>query len=883
MREEGAGIFVFNLQQSLDPGQVGAKAANLAGAMEMGLSVPPGAVISRQALSLFLDRSGLLLEAQRLINGIELECTERAEAFEALCTEVMRAPIPEPIVEEVALITRPLLDETPYGLAVRSSGVYEDSARASFAGVYESFLGIRTEAELWRAVRRCWCASWAPQAIDYARRMGIQLTADGMSVLLQTLVRADSAGVLFTANPRTGNPWQFVLESSFGLARDLVASTSAAIADRFLIGWSTGEILERFTAEKWTQLVPGASGLDSVDIPEDRRAEPSLSDDLATRIAQAGLQIDRAFGTRVDVEWAVDSDDIHIVQVRPITALPAFFPHHLPAHLADRTWRPAKQWHFSLRRNDGTVTLPIYRDKLITEKFNRYLQVGPLETPTHRKCGAESDFHGHRYLVEDDSAWPQWPRIPASQREQYLVEFEPQMRADFLHDTNTRFPAIEAKAVRLENEANTLEQAIDAILWAQETMWDLEAVGVGPSQHLYVTCLDLLHAFVDEYLPNIDINDLTLGHHSDLDPYWPHVLIADAEEMAKLLEPKRELFEGLSLDELIRSLQVAEAPSPFISAFEACCERLCLVPPWQSHEGEAPHDLGARLRMKDILRLIRNALRGSRRISQIAEETSQRRAAVVGQVRETLAARSAELTRFERLHDWALFWGPALNHRILRGDVPSRKLHRLFQRMGEQLLATGLVDDVDDVVYFTVEDLKAIAVTGDIATGQGVLKKRRLECERSERLVVPIFLGKPPEGSPATQDHAAPTADKTEAGTATTIVGKPGGPGRSKGIVRRIETLAEGDEVAGEEDIAVLVTPVQSNNNDMMLVFSMLLRVRGLVVPDDLMMWTAHIGQIARECHVPVVEIAPSDLDRLFDGCPIELDGTRGVLTLLDT
>lgn len=203
--------------------------------------------------------------------------------------------------------------------------------------------------------------------------------------------------------------------------------------------------------------------------------------------------------------------------------------------------------------------------------------------------------------------------------------------------------------------------------------------------------------------------------------------------------------------------------------------------------------------------------------------------------------------------------------------------------MGELLLATGLVDDVDDVVYFTVEDLKTIAVTGDIATGQGLLKKRRLQCERSERLVAPVFLGKPPEGSPTTQGHAAPAADKTETGTATTIVGKPGGPGRSKGVVRRIETLAEGDEVAGEEDIAVLVTPVQSNNNDMMLVFSMLLRMRGLVVPDDRMMWTAHIGQIARECHVPVVEVAPSDLDRLFDGCPIELDGTRGVLTLLDT
>lgn len=80
----------------------------------------------------------------------------------------------------------------------------------------------------------------------------------------------------------------------------------------------------------------------------------------------------------------------------------------------------------------------------------------------------------------------------------------------------------------------------------------------------------------------------------------------------------------------------------------------------------------------------------------------------------------------------------------------------------------------------------------------------------------------------------------------------------------------------------VLVKPVQSNNNDVTLLFSMLLRVRGLVVPDDPMMWTAHIGQIARECRVPIVHVAPADLERLVDGLRIDVDGTRGVLTLVE-
>jgi hypothetical protein len=270
-----------------------------------------------------------------------------------------------------------------------------------------------------------------------------------MGVLLQSLVFADSAGVLFTADPLTGNPWRFVLESTFGLARDMVASTGDMPVDRFVFGWDTGKIHGREIVPKKTALVLGDSGIDTIDIPLDQQSEPSLNDNLASRIAQVGLQIDRAFGARVDVEWVTKGNDIHIVQVRPITALPEFFPHHLPAHPTDQTWQPAPQWHFwmlknLLRKVDGTVVLPIHWDKLIAEQFNRYLQVGPVEMPAFLKCGAELDFHGHRYWVQPTP----WPEIPGFQREQYLVEYEPQMRAAFLDINNTRFPDIEQKAGR---------------------------------------------------------------------------------------------------------------------------------------------------------------------------------------------------------------------------------------------------------------------------------------------------------------------------------------------------------------------------------------------------------------------------------------------------
>ena len=80
----------------------------------------------------------------------------------------------------------------------------------------------------------------------------------------------------------------------------------------------------------------------------------------------------------------------------------------------------------------------------------------------------------------------------------------------------------------------------------------------------------------------------------------------------------------------------------------------------------------------------------------------------------------------------------------------------------------------------------------------------------------------------------------------------------------------------------VLLKPAQSNNNDVVLLFSMLLRVRGLIVPDTRGMWTGHISQIARECRVPIVKVMPSHLERLVEGHRVEVDGTRGSVRLID-
>ena len=282
--------FLVPLRSDLDAASVGAKAANLGKVIALGLSVPPGAAISRKALRLFLEENRLAKRAQRLIDG-GLDETRRAAEYATLCDAILDAPIPRQVTAAAADCVRSLLHASPTGIAVRSSAVHEDSDRASFAGVYDSFLGIRTQSELWSAVRRCWSKLWDPNSLNYARRMGVHLEVDGMGVLLQELVPADSAGVLFTADPITGNPWRFVLESCFGLARDLVASTGAA--DRFLIAWDSSEVLDSSVAVKEHALIIGRTGIEQTWVSEARQAEPSLSVEQATQIGRIGLQIDR--------------------------------------------------------------------------------------------------------------------------------------------------------------------------------------------------------------------------------------------------------------------------------------------------------------------------------------------------------------------------------------------------------------------------------------------------------------------------------------------------------------------------------------------------------------------------------------------------------------
>jgi pyruvate,water dikinase len=201
-------------------------------------------------------------------------------------------------------------------VAVRSSGVAEDLAGASFAGQYDTYLWIRGEAAVLDNVRRCWQGLFGEAVLTY--RPGAAAGHPGMAVIVQQLVQPRAAGVMFTLDPVNGDRSKIVVESSWGLGEAVVAGE--VTPDRHRIDKVTLEIAERVISEKDSEYRWEAGKVAMLPVPDDRRSEPCLTDADLEALANLGKRIERHRGAPQDVEWAIDEPGVlHVLQVRPET------------------------------------------------------------------------------------------------------------------------------------------------------------------------------------------------------------------------------------------------------------------------------------------------------------------------------------------------------------------------------------------------------------------------------------------------------------------------------------------------------------------------------------------------------------------------------------
>ena len=219
-------------------------------------------------------------------------------------------------------------------VAVRSSATAEDLPFASFAGQQDTFLGVVGEASLLEAVRRCWASLWTARAVAYRAGQGIDPHAVRLAVVVQQLVDAEVAGVLFTADPVTGRRRHAVIDAGPGLGEAVVSG--AVNPDHFVVDTPTGAVLERRPGDKRVTIRPrpgGGTTRTETQVPDHRSC---LTDEQLRELAALGDRVERHFGWPQDIEWAIDAGGTPwLTQTRPITTLYPL-PANAPPPEADR-------------------------------------------------------------------------------------------------------------------------------------------------------------------------------------------------------------------------------------------------------------------------------------------------------------------------------------------------------------------------------------------------------------------------------------------------------------------------------------------------------------------------------------------------------------------
>ena len=305
---------------------VGGKGASLARLANAGLPVPGGFHITTAAYRQFVLANSLQPQIMAAVEAARADSPATLEAAaQAIGQLFERAAMPGDIAQAITQAYTAL--DTTAGaqgavVAVRSSATAEDLPGLSFAGQQETFLNIRGTQAVLGAVKKCWASLWTARAIGYRQQHQIDQAGVSLAVVVQALVFADAAGVLFTAHPVTGRRDQAMLTATWGLGEAIVGGL--VTPDTLTVDKASGRVLSRETAEKrqMTVRLAESSGTEEQAVPEARRRAPVLNDRQARELTRMGVQIEQHYGMPMDIEWALAGGEFAIVQARPITALP---------------------------------------------------------------------------------------------------------------------------------------------------------------------------------------------------------------------------------------------------------------------------------------------------------------------------------------------------------------------------------------------------------------------------------------------------------------------------------------------------------------------------------------------------------------------------------
>ena len=859
-----------------DVAVAGGKGAALGALIRAELPVPEGFVVLTDAYRAFVDDNGLQTEIHRLAPEAPTDdldqLADRARAIQELFDSgTVREDITAAISEAY---------EAMQGgpAAVRSSATLEDLPEASFAGQHDSYLNVRGVVAVCAAVKRCWGSLWNPEALAYRLRQEVNAGDPAMAVVVQRMIPADCAGVLFTANPLDHRRDRMLVNGSWGLGEAIVAGQ--VTPDQWVVDWETGAILEAEIGDKQVMTVYEGTGTATRDTPTHLRQATTLDPGEVVELVDLGRAVQNYFGEPQDIEWARAEGRFHLVQSRPITSL---FP--LPKPETDP--EEGLRVYVSLNVTAQQMLEPLTPMGLA---YWRALMAGfafaATGDPDHDvrwfKVAAGRMFLDLTEVLRNPKRWPQLAAVndkdpitgealrsfleregdaiahkgPGFRMPLRLVPLLVRLALEALwaalapESARRRLLRKTDAAIRaLDAEAEDLTGLTERVRFIEETLgrrgsivWLIPVVVMYPgleAEEAAVTCLERW-----------------LGDASAFAPVrraLPH-------------NPTTEM--GLDLWRLARRLE-ADGAEPTVShpGVQEFLDRY-------GHRAVWEIDPGVPRWSEDptyVLEVLRSYM------GQLGDVDRERKFWAHQRAAEEAATELAERVRREKgpLHAWLLRRLIGL-YRKLGGLREQPKFdgariialcRQVLQEAGRELVVRGHLDDPEDVFFLTLADLRVLSSDSspgmDLAEDLRPLADQRQTDYRREmhRREIPRLMTNTGECI-----FGVPTAD-----TENVLTGVPVSPGVHKGTARIIENPTRARLEAGQVLICRGTDPAWT---PLFLTAGALVMETGGPV--------SHGSVVAREYGLPAVAGVPSATARVQEGMMVRVDGHTGQVTLLE-
>lgn len=292
----------------------GGKGSSLARMSDAGMAVPAGFVVTASAMGDSLTKQGVLEEVAALAASFDAgqRGAHLATEIQALVTA---APPWDELADEIADAYASLGGDA--FVAIRSSACAEDGETASFAGQQETFLNVAGPADVLAKVVDCWASFFSERALFYRHRKG-SLADLGMAVVVQRQIASDTSGVMFTTDPIRRRTDQMVIEAAFGLGEAVVSGL--VTPDNYVVR-RDGRLKKARVGRQGQMVVRhDEGGTTTIDLDEGTAVSQVLDEEQIARLVAVGLQLEAAFGSPQDIEWAFEGSELYVLQSRPITA-----------------------------------------------------------------------------------------------------------------------------------------------------------------------------------------------------------------------------------------------------------------------------------------------------------------------------------------------------------------------------------------------------------------------------------------------------------------------------------------------------------------------------------------------------------------------------------